>query len=160
MNVKKIYKKIIPPDDYEHRRDFYNEDLIDNLTIEKRVMIENMLMEDLKSRHDLLVIETLVYLKSVKSIEIIEKRLVETKEPFDKIIIAWCLFDLDKDKGRMVEIAYDNFLSITNVYAKTRLFYYLAKFNQPKLNTLLKSYVDNKNFLLANNSKRALEYGR
>jgi len=95
-------------------------------------------------------------MKSEKSIRIIEKRLDEVKEPFDKIIIAWCLYRLNKDKTRMVDVAYDNFLLVNDDYAKTSLFYYLGKFNEIKLNSLLKSYTDNKNILLAYNSKAAL----
>ncbi len=157
MNTEKLYKKIIPPDDYENRRDFYNGDLIDNLNQEERVLIENMLIEDLVSRHDLLVIETLANLNSKKSTEVIEKRLEEIEEPFDKIIIASCLYKLNKDKHKMIDVAYDNFLLIRDDYAKTSLFYYLGSFNEPKLNSLLKSYNNDKNILLAHNSKAAMQ---
>ncbi|WP_271765055.1 hypothetical protein [Aquimarina algiphila] len=157
MNIKKIYKKIIPPDTYKDRKDFYNEDLIDNLTSQEKVLIENMLIEDLKSRHDLLIIETLAYMKAEKSIEVIEKRLESVEEPFDKIIIAWFLYNLNKDKSRMVDIAYNNFLLINDDYVKTRLFYYLGKFKENKLNLILETYANNKNILLSENSKAALE---
>lgn len=159
MDLKELYKKIIPINDYENRRDFSNEDLIDNLDSREKVLIEKMLIEDLISRHDLLVIETLAYIKSEKSVKIIKKKLKEVKEPFDKIIIAWCLYKLDKDKNTMVNIAYDNFLLINDDYDKTLLFYYLGKFNENKLNLLLESYTNNKNILLSHNSKIALKLG-
>lgn len=157
MDIEKLYKEIIPIDDYKNRRDFSNEDLMDNLDNEEKVLIEKMLIKDLVSRYDLLVIETLAYIKSGKSIEIIEKRLKEAKEPFDKIIIAWCLYRLNKDRHRMVDIAYNNFLLVNDDYSKTSLFYYLGKFNENKLNSLLKTYTNNKNILLSHNSKAALE---
>jgi len=157
MNIRKLYKKIIPPDNYENRRDFYNEDLIDNLTSEETKLIENMLIKDLISRYDLLLIETLTYLKSTKSIEIIEEKLNEVEEAFDKIIIACCLYKLERNKSEMVDVAYDNFLLIKNDYAKTSLFYYLVKFNNAKLNKLVELYTNSKNILLAHNSKTALQ---
>ena len=157
MNIENIYKKIIPPNDYKNRRDFYNDDLIDNLNCEEKELIEDMLIEDLKSRHDLLLIETLAYLKSKKAIQFIESILKKSNEPYDKIIIAWSLFSLNHNKDKMIDIAYDSFLEITNDYSKTYLFFYLVKFNDNKTNALLESYTDNKNFLLANNSKRALK---
>ncbi len=156
MNIKKLYKRIIPPDNYENRKDFYNEDLIDNLIHKKKVLIENMLIEDLKSKYDLLIIETLAYLKSEKSIQLIEKILKKSNEPYDKVIIASSLFSLNYNKDKMIDIAYNNFLEITNDYSKTYLFFYLIKFNDSKTNALIESYTDNKNILLANNSKRAL----
>ena len=120
-------------------------------------MIEEMLIEDLKSRNDLLLIETLAYLKSEKAIPIIESVLKKSNEPYDKIIIAWSLFSLNYNKDKMIDIAYDSFLEVTNDYSKTYLFFYLAKFNNSKINALIESYTNNKNFLLANNSKRALK---
>lgn len=157
MNIENVYKKIIPPNDYKNRRDFYNEDLIDNLTCEEKELIENRLIEELKSSHDLLIIETLAYLKSEKAIQFIEKALKKSNEPYDKIIIAWSLFSLNHNKDKMIDIAYESFLEITNDYSKTYLFFYLVKFNDSKINALVESYKDNKSFLLANNSKRALE---
>jgi hypothetical protein len=157
MNIEKTYKKIIPLDDYQSRRDFSNEDLIDNLTCEEKILIEDLLIEDLKFRYDLLLIETLAYLKSEKAIRIIENILKKSNDPHDNVIIAWSLFSLNHDKNKMIDVAYDNFLEITNDYTKTYLFFYLIRFNDIKINALLESYTDNKSFLLANNSKRALK---
>nr|WP_298789348.1 hypothetical protein [uncultured Allomuricauda sp.] len=157
MDINNFYAKIIPPDDYEHRRDFKNENLIDDLNNSEKKALENLLIEDLSSRMDLLVIETLAYIKSKKSVGLIEQKLDESTEPYDKIIIAWCLYSMDKDKDRMIKIAHDNFLLINNDYVKTTLFYYLGKFKEEKLNGVLKSYNNSKNVLLSHNSKAALE---
>ncbi|WP_420571669.1 hypothetical protein [Kordia sp.] len=157
MKIKEIYKKIIPSDNYQSRRDFCNHHLIDNLSEKEKLLIENMLIEDLNSRYDLLLIETLTYLNSTKSISVIEEKLKKINEAFDKIVIARCLYKLEKDKSKMIDLAYDNFLLITNDYIKITLFYYLVKFNSNKILKLVKSYTGNKNILLAHNSKAALQ---
>lgn len=158
MNIKELYNEIIPPDNYESRRDFNNEYIIDRLNFNEKSEIEEMLLENLINNYDLLIIETLAYLKSKKSVNVIEKKLTEATNLFDKIVIAWCLFSLDKDKDKMINIAYDSFLKVENDYTKTYLFYYLVKFNNSKLNSLVESYTNSKNILLSHNSKTALKY--
>jgi hypothetical protein len=41
--------------------------------------------------------------------------MIEASNLFDKIVIAWCLFSLDKDKDKMIDIAYDSFLKVENL---------------------------------------------
>lgn len=161
MDLEIKYKEIIPPKDYQHRKDFNNEYLIDELSIQEKKEVEELLINDLDSSLgvDLLVIETLAYLKSEKSINIIREKLNDSKESYDKIIIARCLFNLGEKKDLMIKIAYESFLTIKDDYAKTYLFYILAKFNSEKINNLIKTYTTSTNILLAHNSKMALGIG-
>ncbi len=126
MNLEELYRRIIPPDDYQHRKDFHNEEILDRLDEKQKLAIEKMLIRDLMKKCDVLIIESLAYLKSKQSINVIENHLKESKDPHDKIIIAWCLYSLDKDREKMVDIAHRSFLLIENNYTKTYLFYYLA----------------------------------
>ena len=156
-NLKELYKRIIPPNNYLSRKDFYNDEIIDNLDKNSILAIENMLIEDLKSNYDILIIETLAYIRSIKSTRVINQKLNEAKSPVDKIIIAWCLYSLGYNKDLMIGIADENFSLINDDYEKTMVFYYLSKFNDPRLDLILKSYIDHNNILLSHNSKIALE---
>lgn len=157
MNVKDLYRKIIPSDDYETRRDFDNEELIDNLDTNQRLLVEDMLIKGLEAKYDLLIIETLAYIKSTKSIPLIEEKLNTLKDSYEKVIIAWCLFSLNRDKDRMVKLAIDSFSQVSNDYSKTYLFYYLVKFDNEKINKLVESYCNSSNILLSHNSTTALK---
>lgn len=156
MNLEELYKKIIPID-YQEKKDFYNEDILDTLDEKQKSVIERMLIQDLTKKFDLLIIESLAYLKSKQSINVIENHLQESKDPFDKLIIAWCLYSLGKDPERMVNIAYKSFLLIENNNNKTYLFYYLAMFKNDKINDLIKSFFNDDDFLVSSNAKSSLE---
>lgn len=156
MNLDKLYSKIIPPDNYQDRKDFYNEDILDSLDEKQKTVIEEMLIKDLRTKCDLLIIESLAHLKSSESINVIENHLQESKDFHDKLIIAWCLYSLGKDREKMIDIAYESFLLIENKYTKTYLFYYLAMFKNDKINNLIKSFFNDKDFLLSSNAKSSL----
>ena len=156
MNLEELYKKIIPPNNYQDRKDFYNDSIIDSLNEDQKKLIEEMLIEELKLKFDLLVIETLAYLKSKKSINVIENHLKESKDTFNNIIIAWSLYSLGDKKDKMIDIAYNNFLEVNDNYSKTYLFYYLAKFKSDKIDSLIKSHINDSDFLVSYSAKQAL----
>jgi hypothetical protein len=61
--MEKLINEIIPPDDYQHRNGFSDEHLIDKLNVEERKVIENELIKRLEKATDMLVVETLGYIK-------------------------------------------------------------------------------------------------
>jgi hypothetical protein len=72
MYIEKLLREIIPPADYQHRNGFNNIPLIDKLTDDEKLQLENALIReltvDLDREPDDLIIETLAYLKSQKSL--------------------------------------------------------------------------------------------
>jgi hypothetical protein len=57
----------------------------------------------------------------------------------------------------MISIAVDAFKRITNRYSITSAFYYLKKFEDSKVNDLIKEYVNHPDYLVSCNAKRALD---
>lgn len=156
MDLQELYRKIIPPNNYKDRKDFYNDDILDRLSYLEKAKIEDMLIEDLQSNNDMLIIETLAYIKSIKSLPLIYQKLKDSNNAYNNIIICWHLYSLDQKKEEMITIAYENFFKIDDTYLKTMLFYYLARFNDTKLDSILRSYINDKDILLRSNAKDAL----
>ena len=155
-NIEKKYKEIIPPNNYENRRDFDNKDLIKALSEMEKKSLEDMLIEDLKISDDILIIETLVFLNSIRAIDLIKGKLVNNNNLNERIIISTSLYALSHDK-ELIEEAYNSFLKIKDKYSKIAMFYYLAKFNNIKVNQLLTEYSKNEDTLLSYNANEALK---
>jgi len=68
--VEKLIDQIIPyPDDYSHRNGFSNEHIIDKLNADEKLEVEKGLIDKITEHpEDLLIVETLAYMKSTRSI--------------------------------------------------------------------------------------------
>ncbi len=71
--IGEYIKQLIPPSDYQHRNRFSNNLLIDILKTYEKESIEERLIEMLDSDNDLLIVETLAYMKSTKALPILYK---------------------------------------------------------------------------------------
>jgi hypothetical protein len=161
--IKKLIDEIIPyPADYSHRNGFSNDHIIDKLTAKERNEVENALIDKLnKHPEDLLIVETLAYLKSASSIPALRKLLENSSLDMEKLIIASSIFEINHDNS-MIDIAIHAFRQLDNkqdscyVYKLTSAFYHLAKFNTPSVAKIIKEYTDHKEYLVSYNAKRAL----
>lgn len=163
MTIEKLIDEIIPyPADYSHRNGFSNNHIIDKLNANEKIEVENALINKLSEHpEDLLIIETLAYMKSIKSINAIRKILENSSYDMEILIIASCLFEIYQD-NEMIEIAIRSFRQLDNkkdayyVYKLIGAFYHLSKFNNPVTEEIIKEYVDHKEYLVSYNAKRAL----
>ena len=154
--INDLINKIIPPADYEHRNGFSNDNIIDKLTADEKVQVEMLLFARLNNYNgDTLIIETLTYMNSQKSLDTFNKILSQSDNPADKIIIASCIYKLSKDK-LMGVIALESVKRITDKYALISMFYYLAQIESKELDDYIKQYSNHSDYLLSYNAKRIL----
>lgn len=162
MNIEEFINKIIPPDNYQERNGFNNHHYIDQLNEQERSVVENKLIELLHNQKDTLIIQTLAYLRSKKSLPLIYKILHESTGQTARLVIAASIYEIDKDE-EMINIAIDAFRQIENTekdaYYTFRIlptFYLLKKFSNPKTDLVIKEYVNHSDYLLSYNAKQAL----
>lgn len=165
MSSNNIINLIIPPRDYSHREGFSNKHLIDKLDLEERISVENKLIKMLEEQSeidaDMLIIETLSYMKSQRAIPILSDLLSKCTDDFKKIIIASSIYIINNDQA-MVESAVEAFLNLEkdldshSAYDLVPAFNYLNKFKSDKTNRLLRKYVNNDDYLISSNAKRIL----
>jgi len=162
MDIEKLLSEIIPPNDYEHRNGFSNKSIIDGLSTEEKGVIEEQLIKKLElGDEDLLIVETLSYLKSEKALPLLYELLNKSSDDRVRIIIAVSIFDINQDDS-LVNIAIESFKkieSIKDAYFVFRLlsaFYYLSRFKDERANELIAAYTDHGDFLLSYNAKIAL----
>ncbi len=155
-NIDKLVEKIIPyPADREHRDGFSNEQIIDNLNKEEREQIETVLLDKVLERpDDLLIVTTLGYLKSHKSLDILHK-LLSTAKSAEKIIIASSIYKIVKDE-KMVDVALEASETLTNWWDLINVFYDLAKFKNQKTDDFIRKFFDHKEYLVAYNATQAM----
>ena len=155
MNIEELIAEIIPPNDYQHRNGFSNVQLIDQLTNEERELVEDALIYKLIENTDMLIVETLGYMRSEKSLPILNNMLEECSDNMRKIIIATSIFVIDRDNA-MINVSINAFKHLDNIYQQISAFYYLKKFESPQTDSLIGEYTEHSNYLLSYNAKQAL----
>ena len=155
-DINKLVNKIIPyPADREHRDGFSNEKIIDSLSEEERGQVETALIHKLSQQSDdLLIVTTLGYLKSHKSLDILYGLLNNAKS-IAMVIIASSIYEIAKDE-KMIAIALEACEPLTNWWDLTGVFYYLAKFKNQRTDDFIRKYFDHKEYLVAYNATRAM----
>jgi hypothetical protein len=81
--------------------------------------------------------------------------LENCKNSLQKIIIAVSIYKINHEKG-MIDVAIDAFKQLYKKWDLVFVFSYLKKFNDKRINDMIKEYVDNPDFLISHNAKRAL----
>jgi hypothetical protein len=156
MDIKNKLEKIIPPDDFQHRYEFSNQHMIDELDIHEKKEIEDLLIKKLYLHPgDTLIIETLSYMRSEKAIPAMRISLENCEIPIQKIIISVSIYKINNE-NKMIDIAIDAFKQLYNKWDLVIVFSYLKGFNDRRINDLIKEYIDNPDFLISHNAKRAL----
>ena len=167
MNLQKLVSEIIPlPPNRENREGFSNTHLIDQLNQYEREQVENALIDKLsnhadKSDIDILVVETLAYMKSEKSLLVLYNLLKKASDNMEKLAIAVFIFEIKKDQ-RLIDIGIEAFKQISNkssIYAKYSIvsgIHYLKQFEDSKTNNLIREYANHRDYLISYNAKQAL----
>jgi len=165
MDIEKIVAEVIPKSDYHHRNGFNNIPLIDRLSNDERDGLEDALIHKLllesEDEIDTLIVETLAYLKSQKSLPVLYQLLGKCSENLIKLTIAASIFEINMDTS-MIDIATGVIRKIDNkndayyVHKLTSAFYYLAKFQEPDTIKLLEEYSRHSEYLISYNAKQAL----
>jgi hypothetical protein len=161
MDINKIISEIIPPDDYQYRNGFSNEHLIDKLSNDEKSEVETELITMLQQKPDMLIVETLGYMKSEKSLPVLYELLKKSSEGMAKLILASSTYRINKDK-ELVEIAIASFKEIEKikdayyVYRIIPTFYYLVKFQESKITKLIEEYSKHPEYLISYNAKQVL----
>lgn len=155
MSFEKIINKIIPPDDYQHRNGFSNKALIDGLNNHEKVELEAVLIEKLKEKFDMLIVESLSYMKSQKALPILYEGLNNQQEKMAKIITAVSIFEINSDP-EMIVVAKNIFKSILDKYELIIAFHYLIRFRDKEIISIIQEYSKNSDYLIAYNAKVAL----
>ena len=155
-HIRELIDKIIPPADYQHRNGFSNDNIIDKLSDEDKNNVEIELINLLSNYNgDVLIVETLAYMNSHKSLDCLYKILNSVNTASDKIIIASSIYKISQDKA-MVEIALNAIKTITDKYSLISLFYYLTNMQSNVLNEYIAQFKSDSDYLLSYNAKRAL----
>ena len=156
-DLTKLIDDIIPyPDDREHRDGFSNEQIIDGLIGDEKVQVENLLLDKLQARpNDLLIVETLGYMKSKKSLSRLYSLLDEENEQGSKIIIASSIYEIEPDE-KLIDIALSAGQTLTNWWDLTSIFYYFAKFKNKRTDDFVRQYFNHKDYLVSYNAKRSV----
>ena len=157
MDIKKLISEIIPHSDYQHRNGFSKNKIIDKLNDDEKTQTANELMSLLlTTQDDMLIVETLGYMRSKKSLPILKDLLKSTPYEMSKIIISSAIYEINHDNS-MIEIALAALKKLPNIYYLTDAFFCLVKFNNPTLNDVIKEYTNHPDNLVSFNAKRALE---
>lgn len=167
MSIKKIIDTIIPPSDYQYRNGFNNIPTIEKLTSDEKLQVEdyliNMLSDSKTKSVDTLIVETLAYLKSKKSLPVLRSLFDYCNYEMCKLIIAASIYEICEDKS-MIDIAISSFRKMddkSNSYYKYNLisgFSYLVKFQNPEINKIIEEYLDHQDSLVSYNAKESLGY--
>ena len=120
-----------------------------------------MLINTLSDKTDILIVETLAHLQSVKSLPVLYTLLDKKIEKSAIIIIAAAIFQINKD-NQMLEIAINTFKDLEKIkdsyyiYRLSSMFYYLRKFTNEATDAIIKEYTNHSDYLLSYNAKQAL----
>lgn len=166
MEIDKLLAEIIPPSDYEHRNGFSNREIIDRLNNTEKTQLEDalifkLLYEQKADQVDTLIVETLTYLKSQKSLPLLYSALSSVSHNMSRLIIATCIFELSHDP-KMVDVASEVISEIDkpndpySAYNLAYAFDYLARFKHPQLTQQIRQFVNHDNVIVSANAKRVL----
>lgn len=164
---QRLIQEIIPPKDYKHRNGFNNVPILERLTrIEKEqleVALIDMLVRGFETEIDILIVETLSYLQSQKSLPILKRLFDNCEDETIKLKIASSIFEISKNE-KIVDEAIAIFNQIKNNDPKNPYYngwlidalYQLSKFKNERTNGIIRQYINDKDYLIGYNAKRFL----
>ncbi len=156
VSIDALIAEIIPPNDYTHRNGFSNKHIIDILSDKERIVIEEALIEYLRKSDDILIVETLGYMRSYKALPILVNLLQKTSNAMRKIIIATSVFEIDHN-DKMALVCADAFSCLGDTFQKISAFYFLRKFENPITDSIIKENTEHPDYLISYNAKQALK---
>lgn len=154
-NLTSLIELILPPNNHTHRNGFSNEEIIKSLSKEEKLIVETELIKRLSESDDNLIGESLVYLKSIKSIPSLKYKIEKAKDSYGKIFWMSCSFQIKKD-NKIPKLALQFFLQIRDKNKLITLFHILANFHDKQINEHIKSYINDSSFLVAYNARKSI----
>jgi len=158
---KNLIDQIIPKADRDHRDNFSNIQILDSLTFDEWLYVEDELIKLLEQfPEDNLIYETLVYKQSTKCLSVMYANLANSKNELYKLMIASNIFLLNQDI-EMIKIgikAFNNF-DKTDGYYNYKLisaFSFLKAFNNYETDNIILSFVNYNDSIVSFNAKRIL----
>jgi hypothetical protein len=156
---------IIPPATYAHREGFTNEALVDALVdalsaAERRALEQALIARLHAGTTDLLVVETLAYLRSHAAVPGMQAFLKRCPEPVTRLGAAATLYRFTGDRT-LLDVAMEAFRGVEarqdayRVYALLPCFYYLNSFAGPEVDAVLEAYTHHANYLVSHNATQA-----
>ena len=157
MSIKnELISRIIPPATREFREDFDNTHVIDKLNDQEKDYVEDELLKLTKHKFDLLVIETLLYLKSKKAVAVFKRLLKVESNLSYRILLASAIYELDSSNAKVEDIAINAFNKLEDKYSIGLAFYDLAKFNSSKVIRIIKNHFNHGEFYVSYHAKESL----
>jgi hypothetical protein len=154
-HIERLINEIIPSDDYQHRNGLSNEHIIDKLSEEDKFQVEAKLIDILKKKPDMLIVETLGYMQSEKALFVLYELIEKLNDEIAKIITAVSIFEISKDR-KMIKIAETSFKNIKDKYQLITAFHYLVRFQEVRILSLILEYTTNSDYLISYNAKQVL----
>lgn len=155
-DIDKLMEEIIPPNDYQHRNGFSNEQIILSLSECEKREVEQRLILMLENSNDTLIGETLAILQSLDSLPVLTRKLKSAHSPELKIIWSSYINEIKNGDDEMKNIALKEFDSVSERYSLMHIFHYLSRFNDPRIKEKVKSYINHKDYLIAYNARTSL----
>lgn len=155
-NIPDLIQELIPQNNYQSRNGFSNEHIVLSLSEKEKVEVERRLIEMLDETDDDLIGETLAIMNSTDSLPNMRKRLESAKNPSQKIIWANYINEIKGGDQEMKDIALQEMDRVTEKYSLTSIFYYLSRFMDSRINEKIRSFTNDKDYLIAYNARTSL----
>ena len=159
---EELLNQIIPPITKPYNRDrewFSNDEILSSLNKEELRIVEQKLIEMLKTNDDILIPQTLVKMESINSIPVMLKKMEKIKNPLEKITWASFVNEIKKGDKEMEKIAFREFENFEFIYGiQGPIFHDLIKFESERINKLIESFVDHKYPLVSIHARKVLGY--
>ncbi|MFD2566730.1 hypothetical protein [Pseudotenacibaculum haliotis] len=164
LNTEQLIKQIIPEpkrSDLKDREWFSNDEILTKLNEEERRAVEEKLIEMLGSDDDSLIPETLVKMKSLNAVPAMLKKLASKSDSFERIQWATFINEIKNGDDEMEKVAFEAFEKLEFIYeVHGDVFYNLIKFNSPRIDELIETYTNHKDFLVAYHAKEVLSFNK
>jgi len=160
---KILIEKIIPKADRNHRDNFSNINILDNLTNNEWLYVEDELIKLLHEfPEDSLIYYTLVHKQSTKCLSVMYENLINCKKEFFQLMIASKIFSINQDI-EMIKSgikSFNNFDKADGYYNYTLIsaLSLLKDFNNEETDGIILKFIQYNDSSVSFNAKRLLGF--
>lgn len=155
-NIDKLIEKIVPPSDHKHRNGFSSEPIILSLRDNEKIEVEKRLLEMMETSNDTFIGDALVILKSKDAVPLFYEKMKSETEPVGKIIWASYINEIQGYDDEIKNLVLEEFGKVNYKYSLIPAFHYVASFNDSDMNNCIRKYINNEDYLIACNARKAL----
>lgn len=152
-NLKIFRDEFLNANSWAQRKDGVPLYLLDKLSNEELEVAEKELIQKLSLKDDC-PINGLGHIKSQKALPKLYNLLQKSKKGM-KVSIAHSIFQISEDK-EMIDIVLSEMPKLKHWTAIIHILYLLPKFKDKKIDNMLNSYREHKNYLVAYNATQAM----